>query len=163
MRWVCCCLVTKLCPTQVPLPFSISQSLLKFMSIESLMPSHISSAATLYSFCLQSFLASESFLVSRLFASGGQSIRDSASASVLPMNNQDCFPLGWTGLMSSESKGLSRVFSSTQFEIISSPVLSLPYGPIHSYVTPGKTIALTRQTFVSRLMSLSFNMLSRFV
>ena len=114
MRWVCCCLVTKLCPTQVPLPFSISQSLLKFMSIESLMPSHISSAATLYSFCLQSFLASESFLVSRLFASGGQSIRDSASASVLPMNIQDWLPLGLTGWISLQSKGLSTVKSFLQ-------------------------------------------------
>ena len=113
MRWVCCCLVTKLCPTQVPLPFSISQSLLKFMSIESLMPSHISSAATLYSFCLQSFLASESFLVSRLFASGGQSIRDSASASVLPMNSQDWFPLGLTSLISLQPRELLRVLFST--------------------------------------------------
>ena len=62
--------------------------------------------------CLQSFPASGSFPVSQ-FASGGQSIGVSASASVLPMNIQDCFPLGQTGLLSLQSKGLSRVFSNT--------------------------------------------------
>ena len=62
---------------------------------------------------LQSFPASGSFPVSQFFASGGQSIGASASASVLPMNIQDWFPLGWTGLISLESKGLSSVFSNT--------------------------------------------------
>ena len=65
-----------------------------------------------FSFCLQSFSASGSFPVSWLFASGGQSIGASASASVLPMNVQGWFPLGLTGLTSLQSKGLSRVFSS---------------------------------------------------
>ena len=63
--------------------------------------------------CLQSFPASGSFPVSRLFASDGQSIRASASALVLPMNIQGWFPLGLIGLMSLLAKGLSRVFSST--------------------------------------------------
>ena len=63
--------------------------------------------------CLQSFPASWSFPVSQFFTSGGQSIRVSASASVLPMNIQDWFPLGLTGWISLQSKGLSRVFSST--------------------------------------------------
>ena len=62
-------------------------------------------------FCLQSFPASGSFSVSQLFPSGGQSIEASASASVLPMNIQDCFPLGWISL---QSKGLLRAFSSTK-------------------------------------------------
>ena len=62
---------------------------------------------------LQSFQASESFQMSRFFASGGQSIGVSASASVLPMNVQDWFPWGWTGWISLQSKGLSRVFSNT--------------------------------------------------
>ena len=148
---------------QASLSITNSWSLLKLMSIQLVVQSNHLILCHPLLLCLQSFPASEFFQMSQFFSSGGQSIRGSASASVLPVNNQDCFPLGWTGLMSSESKGLSRVFSSTQFEIISSPVLSLLYGPIHSYVTPGKTIALTRQTFVSRLMSLSFNMLSRFV
>ena len=73
----------------------------------------ISSSATPFSFCLQSFPASGSFPVNRLFASGGQSIGDSASASVLPMNIQGWLPLKLTGLICLQSKGLSRVFSST--------------------------------------------------
>ena len=63
--------------------------------------------------CLQPFPASGSFLMSQFFTSGGQSIGVSASASVLPMNTQDWFPLGWTGLISLQSKWLSRVFSNT--------------------------------------------------
>ena len=63
--------------------------------------------------CLQSFLASGSFPVSQLFASGGQSIGTSVSASILPINIQDWFPSGWTGLTSFQSKGLSRAFSNT--------------------------------------------------
>ena len=63
--------------------------------------------------CLQSFPASGSFQMSQLFTSGGQSIGVSASASVFPMNIQGWFPLGWTCLISLQSKGLSRVFSNT--------------------------------------------------
>ena len=63
--------------------------------------------------CPQSFPASEPFQMSQLFASGGQSIGVSASASVLPMNIQDWFTLGWTGWISLQSKGLSKVFSNT--------------------------------------------------
>ena len=66
-----------------------------------------------FSSCPQSVPASGSFPVSQLFAGGGQSIRVSASASVLPMNTQDWSPLGWTGWISLQCKGLSRVFSST--------------------------------------------------
>ena len=73
----------------------------------------ISSSVVPFSSCLQSFPASGSFLMSQFFISGGQSIGVSASASVLPMNIQDWFPLGWTGEISLQSKGLSRVFSNT--------------------------------------------------
>ena len=66
-----------------------------------------------FSSCPQPFLASGSFPVSRLFVSGGQSIGVSASALILPMNMQGWFPLGWTGWISLQSKGLSRVFSNT--------------------------------------------------
>ena len=72
-----------------------------------------SSSVIPFSSCLQSFSASGSFPMSQFFASGGQSIGTSASASVLPMNIQDWFPLGWTGWISLLSKGLSRVFSNT--------------------------------------------------
>ena len=73
----------------------------------------ISSSVVPFSSCLQSFPAWRSFPMSQLFASGGQSTGVSASASVLPMNIQDWFPLGLTGWISLQSKGLSRVFSNT--------------------------------------------------
>ena len=98
---------------QASLFFTISWSLLKFMSIESVMPSNIWSSVVPLSSCLQSFPASGSFLMSQLFTSGGQSIGISASASALPMNIQDWFPLGWTCLISFQSKGLSSVFFNT--------------------------------------------------
>ena len=98
----------------------------------------ISSSATLFSFCLQSFLTSGFFFpMSWFFASGGQSMGVSASASVLPMNIQVWFSLGLTSWISFLSKGLSRVFSSTRFESINSLVLSLLCGPtltsVHDY------------------------------
>ena len=96
---------------QVSLSLTISQSLPKLMSIESVMPSkHLIPCHPLL-LCLQSFPASGSFLMDRLFASGGQSI--AASTSVFLMNIQSWFLLGLTGLISLLSKGLSRVFSST--------------------------------------------------
>ena len=73
----------------------------------------ISSSVIPFSSCPQSFPASGSFQMSQLFISGGQSVRVLASTSVLPMNMQDGFPLGWTGWISLQSKGLSRVFSNT--------------------------------------------------
>ena len=72
----------------------------------------ISSSVVPFSSCLQSFPASGSFPVNQFFVSGGQSIGASASASVLPVNIQDCFPLGLSGLISLQSKGLLRVFSN---------------------------------------------------
>ena len=73
----------------------------------------ISSSVVTISSCLQSLPTSGYFQMSQLFASGGQSIGVSASTSVLPVNNQDWSPLGWTGWISLQSKGLSRVFSNT--------------------------------------------------
>ena len=97
----------------------------------------ISSSVTPFSSCPQSFPASGSFPMSQFFASCGQSIGLSASASVLPMNIQDWFPLGWTDLIPLQSKGLSRVFSNTTVQSINFLVLSLLYGPtltsIHDY------------------------------
>ena len=98
------------------------------------------------------------------FTSGGQSIGASSSASVLPMNIQDWFPLGLTGLIL-KSKGLSRVFFSTTVQ--KAPILQrsafFMVQLSHSYMTTGKTIDLTRWTFVHKVMSLLFNMLSRWV
>ena len=96
---------------QASLSTTNSQSLLKLMFIELATPS-ISSSVIPFSSCPQSFPESGSFPVSQLFASGGQGIGLSASASVLPMNIQDWFPSGLTGLISLQSKGLSREFSN---------------------------------------------------
>ena len=103
----------------------------------------ISSFVTPFSSCLPSFPASESFPVSQLFM-WGQST--GASASVLPVNIQGWFPFGWTGFICLLSKGLS-VFL-VQFS--------------HPYMTTGKSVALTIWTFVGKVMSLVFNMLSTF-
>ena len=101
--------------------------------------------------------------MSQFFASGGQSTGVSASASFLPMNIQGWLPLGLTGLISLQSKGLSRVFPRTtdRKHQFFGPQPSLWF---NSHIkTTGKTIALTIWTFVSKVMSLPFNMLSRFV
>ena len=108
-----------------------------------------------FSSCPQSFPASGSFLMSQLFTSGGQRIGVSASASVFPMNTQEWSPLGWTGWISFQSKGLWRVFSQHH----SSKALILQHSAFfivqcsHPYLTTGKTIALTRRTFVGKVMS----------
>ena len=86
------------------------------MSIELVMLSIILFSFVPFSSCLQSFPASGSFPMSQLFTSGGQSIGVSASASVLPVNTQDWSPLGWTGWISLQSKGLSRVFSNNTIQ-----------------------------------------------
>ena len=92
--------------------FTISQSLLKFMSIESMMPSNYLILCHPFS-CPQSFPVSGSFPMNQLFALGGQNIGASTSAPVLPMNIKGSFPLESTGLVSLLSKGFSRVFSTT--------------------------------------------------
>ena len=89
----------------------------------------ISSSAARFSFCLQSFPASGSFPMSQVFASTGQNTGNSASELVLPMNIQDWFPLGLTGLISMQSKGLSRVFSSTTIQKHQFFGAQLLYGP----------------------------------
>ena len=94
----------------------ISWHLLKLMSIELVISSNISFSVIPFSSCLQSLPASGSSPVSQFFKSGGQSIGASASALVLPVNIQDWFPLGLTGWISLQSKGLSRVFSNTTLQ-----------------------------------------------
>ena len=111
------------------------------------------------------FPSIRSFPMSQFFTSGGQSIGASASASVLPMNTQDWFPLGWTGLISLQSKGLSRVFYNTtvqKHQFLSSQPSLWSNSHIHMWLLE-KPLALTRQIFTDKVMSLLFNMLSRFV
>ena len=93
-----------------------------------------SSSVIPFVICLQSFPASGSFQMSQLFTSGGQSIGVSASTSVLPMNIQDWFPLGWTVWVSLKSRGCSRVFSNTTVQSISSSVLSFLYSPTLTFI-----------------------------
>ena len=103
----------------------------------------ISSSVGPFASRLQSFPASGSFLVSQFFASGGQSIGVSVSASVLPMNIQDWSPLGWTGWISLRSKGLSRVFSNTtvqKHQFFGAQFSSQSNS--HPYMTTRKTIGL---------------------
>ena len=125
----------------------------------------ISSSAIPFSSCPQSFPESGSFPMSQLFAWGGQSIGVSASTSVLPMNTQDWSPLGWTGGIFLQSKGLSRVFSNTTVQKASilqhSAFFTVQFS--HPYMTTGKTTALTRRTFAGKVMSLLLKMLSRLV
>ena len=123
----------------------------------------ISSSVVPFSYCPQSLPASESFPMSQLFVWGDQSTGVSASASFLPKKSQGWSPSEWTGWISLQSKGLSRVFSNTtvqkhQFfgaQPSSQSQLSL------AYMTTGKTITLTRWTLVGKVMSLLLNMLSK--
>ena len=127
--------------SQASLSITNSQSFLKLMSIKLVMPSSHPSSVIPFSSCLLSFPASGSFQMNQFFISGGQSFE--VSASVLPVNIQDWSPLGWTDLISLQSKGLSRVFSKTslkasilQHSAFFMIQLSHPYmttGKIHSF------------------------------
>ena len=117
----CCCWVARSYPTLCdPMNYSMPDFPV-FHHLPGLSQTHvhwvghpaISSSVLPFSSCLQSFPSSRSFLMGHFFASGGQSMGVSASTSILPMNIQDWFPLGWTGWISMQSKGLSRVFSNT--------------------------------------------------
>ena len=138
-----------------------SQSLLKLMSIESVMPSNH------FIFCCPLLLSSifPNIRVFSVLCIRWQKYWSSVSASVHPMNIQDWFPLGLTGWISLQSKGLSRVFYNTtvqkhqHFSTQAFFMVQLS----HPYMTTGKTIALTRQTFVGKAMALLFNMLSRLI
>ena len=102
--------------------------------------------------------------MSQLFTSDDQRLVASASASVLPMNIQDLFPLGLTGLISLLSKGLKSFLHHHSLKALILQCSAFFMVQVsHLYMTAGKTIALTRWTFVGRVMSLLFNMLSKFV
>ena len=126
----------------------------------------ILSFVTLFYSCLQSLSASGSFPVSQFFASGGQSIRVSVLASVLPMNIQDWFPFGLTGWIFLQPvqgtlKSLLQCHSSKASILQGSTFFRVPLS--HPYITTGKTITLTRWTFVGKVMSLLLNILYRLV
>ena len=140
------------CPSPTPGVYSNSCPLSRWCH-----PTISSSVVPFFS-CRQSFPASGSFQMSQFFKSGGQSIGVSASASILPMNIKDWFPLGLIGWISLQSKGLIRVFSNTTFKKASVLWCSAFFMVQHSYpyMTTEKTIALTRWTFVGKIMSLLY-------
>ena len=138
------------CPSPTPGVYSNSYPLSRWCH-----PT-ISSSVIPFS-CPQSFPASGSFQMSPFFASGGQSIGVSALASVLSINIQDWFSLGWTGWITLQSKGLPRVISN-----ITVQTHQLYGAQLFPYMTTG-TIALTRWTFVGNIMSLLLNMLSKLI
>ena len=114
----------------------------------------ISSSVVPFSSHPQSFPASGSFPMSRLFESGGQSVGASFLASVLPMNTQDWFPLGWTGWISLQSKGLFKSLlqhHSSKASILQHSAFFIVQLS-HPYMTTGKTIALTRWAFAEKVM-----------
>ena len=179
MFWGCFCLAAKSCvtlcdPMDCSMPgFHVLHCLLEFTqtlvcwvgdAIGDWSVIGTSSSVTPFSSCPQSFPAWGSFPMNWLLTSGGQSIGASPSASVLPMNIQGWSPLGLTGLISLLSKGLKSLLQhqSSKASVLWSSAffmaqLSQPY------MTTGKTIALAIQSFVYKVMSLLFNMLSRFV
>ena len=150
---------------QASLSITNSRSSHKLMSIELVMPSN-----NLILYCPLLILPSV-FPSIRVFSSESalhirwpKSIGVWASTSVLPMNTQDWSPSGWTGWVLLQSKGLSRVFSNTtvqKYQFFGAQLSLWPNS--HPYMTTGKTIALPIWTFISRVRSLLFNTLSRFI
>ena len=121
---------------QASLSITNSPSLLKLMAIDWRCHSNISSFTEHFSFHLQSFPESGSFQMSHFFTPGGQSVGVSTSVSVLPMNIQDWYPLGWTGWISLQSKGLSRVFFNTtvqKHQVFSTQPSSQSNSHIHTW------------------------------
>ena len=148
---------------QASLSITNSRNLFRLMSIESVMPyNHLILCCPLL-LHLQSFPASGSFPMSQFFASDGQSI--GALAPVLPMNTQDRFPSGLTGWISLLSRGLSRIFSNitVQKHQFFGAQLSFIVQLSNPYMAIGKIIALTKWTFVEKVVSLFFNKLSMLV
>ena len=143
------------CPSPTPRLYSNTCPLSQWCHLT------ISSSVIPFSSCPQTFPASGSFQMSQLFTSGGQSMGVSASTCVLPMNTQVWSPLAWTGWISLQSEGLSRVFSNTTVQKHHSSALSFIVQISHPFMSTGKTIALTRWIFVGKAMSLFFSMLSR--
>ena len=145
------------CPSPTPRVYSNSCPLSRWCH-----PT-ISSSVPCFSSCTQSFQASGSFQMSQLFTSGDQNIGVSASTSVHLMNTQDWSSLGWTGWIAVQGtlKSLLQHHSSKASILRHSAFFIVQLS--HPYMTTGKTIALTRWTFVDKVMSLLFNMLSSLV
>ena len=169
--------VSQLCPTlwphglqhtRLPCPLPTPRACSNSCSLSRWCHPTISSSVVPFSSCLQSFPASGSFPMSQFFASCDEKYW--SFSFILPMNIQGWFPLGCTVWISLQSKGLSRVFSNTtvQKHQFFGTQLSLQSKSIHiifthPYMTTRETIALTRRTFVGKVMTLLFNIQSRLV
>ena len=140
------------CPSLTPAAYPNSCPLSQWCHLT------ISSSVVPFSSCLQSFSTSRAFQMSQLFASVGRNTGVSALTSVLPMNNQDWFPIrtDWLDLFAVQGslKSLLQHHSSKASILLCSALFIVQLS--HPYMTTGKTIALTRQTFVGKLMSLLF-------
>ena len=143
------------CPSSTPRVYSNSCPLSQWCH-----PT-ISSSVVPFSSSFQSFPASGSFKMSPFFTSGGQNTGISASASVLPLNIQDWFPLGWICWVSGTLESLLQCHSSKASILWHSAFFIVQLS--HPYMTAGKTLPLARWTFVGKVMSLPFNMLSGLV
>ena len=145
------------CPSPTPRVYSNS-------SIESVMSSHHLILCCPLLLLPSVFPSIRVFSKESVLALGSQSIGASASASVLPMNIQDWFPLRWTGWISLHPRDSQESSPTPQFKSINFSVLIFLYGQLsHLYMTTRKTIALTTWTFVGKIISLLFNMLSRLI
>ena len=166
MSVLCCCSVTKSCPTlqphglqhaRFPCPSLSPRVCSNSYPLSGWCHPTISSSVAPFSSCLQSFLASGSFQVSQLFASCSQSI--GASALVLSINIQDWFPLGLTGWISLQSRGLSRILQHHDMKALILWGSAFFMGHLsHPSMSTGKTIAFTIRTFVDQVMSLLLKM-----
>ena len=147
------------CSNEASLSITNSQSCSNSCPLNQWCHPTISSSVVPFSSHIQSLPASGSYVASQFFASGGQSIGVSTSASVLPLNIQDWFPLGWLGWISLQAKGLSRVLSNTtaqKYQFFGAQL----YSPTCMSMTTGKAIALARWAFLGKVLSPLFNMLS---
>ena len=169
---ICCCSVAKSCldsfwthglqHARLPCPSVSPRVCSNSCPLSPWCHPTISCSVAPFSSCPQSFPASGCFPTSQLFASGGQSIGTSTSASVLPVNFQGWFPLGLTVLIYLLSKGLSSLLQhhSSKASILQLSAFFMVQLS-HAYMITGKSIALIIQTFVGKVMYLLFNMLSR--
>ena len=139
--------------TRLPCPSPTPRACSNWCSSSQQCHPTISSSVIPFSSCLQSFPASGSFQISQFFASCSQSMGVSASASVLPMNTQDWFSLGWIDLLAVQEtlKSLLQHHSSKASILPHSAFFTVQLS--YPYMTTGKTIALTRQNFVGKVMS----------
>ena len=158
-RVTACCLVTQSCPTlrphglqhsRLPCPSPSCRTCSNSCPLSQWCHPTISSSVVHFSSCLQSFPTSGSFQMSQLFASGGQSIGVSVSTSVLPMNTQDWFPLGWTGFISCSPRDSQESSPTPQFKSIPVPFLPLFLADFWRLLNNQRSVSSSRISYFSK-------------